>query len=146
MCKTKKKIENTSADNNSGNSENSDNSESRLVSSILSETNTVLYGATYMHSPSQLNAGTQQLTSTPTIMNNQQFSQMLNSLMMPAPTTDLNSVHIPWAIALANCIRVVDQTVDAVSQTLEKLESVEAKMINFEKELCILRAEISQSR
>ena len=74
--------------------------------------------------------------------------QMLNSpILSPSLNqADVHNVPPPWAVALANSIRSVDQKVYDVSKHLQKLERVEAKMADFEKELSNLRVEISQSR
>ena len=127
----------------------SNSSDTKLVSSVLNETNTVLHGETVMQSSAQLNAPVQHLaTSTPVMNSQQQYMQMLNSpIFSPSLNqADVHTVPSPWAVALANSIRSVDQKVDDVSKQLQKLERVEAKMADFEKELSNLRVEISQSR
>ena len=70
---------------------------------------------------------------------------MLNSpILSPSLNqADVHNVPPPWAVALANSIRSVDQKVYDVSKKLQKLERVEAKMADFEKELSNLS---SQSR
>ena len=144
MGKRKKRREHSGSGGSSSNS-----SDTKLVSSVLNETNTVLHRETVMQSSAQLNAPVQHLaTSTPVMNSEQQYMQMLNSpILSPSLNqADVHSVPPPWAVALANSIRSVDQKVDDVSKTLEKLERVEAKMADFEKELSNLRVEISQSR
>ena len=134
MGKRKKRRENSGSGGSSSNS-----SDTKLVSSVLNETNTVLHGETVMQSSVQLNAPVQHLaTSTPVMNSQQQYMQMLNSPIL-SPSLNQADVHNvpPWAVALANSIRSVDQKVDDVSKKLQKLERVEAKMADFE---------ISQSR
>ena len=67
----------------------------------------------------------------------QQYMQMLNSpILSPCLNqADVYNVPPPWAVALANSIRSVDQKVYDVSKKLQKLERVEAKMADFEKNL-----------
>ena len=143
MGKRKKRREHSGSGGSSSNS-----SDTKLVSSVLNETNAVLHGETVMQSSAQLNAPVQHLaTSTPVMNSQQQYMQMLNSPIL-SPSLNQADVHNapPWAVALANSIRSVDQKVDDVSKKLQKLERVEAKMADFEKELSNLRMEISQSR
>ncbi|XP_041350420.1 uncharacterized protein LOC121369403 isoform X1 [Gigantopelta aegis] len=132
MGKRKKKKENSSSDS-------SDNSQPKLVSSVLNETNSVLHGAT----PNEY--AQQPMTSTPT-MNSQQYMHLLNSPMMSAPTGQIDLSPPPWAITLTNAIHALDQKVDVVAKKLEKLECVEAKMTEFEKELSKVRADINKSQ
>ena len=75
MGKRKKRREHSGSGGSSSNS-----SDTKLVSSVLNETNTVLYGETFMQSSAQLNAPVQHLaTSTPVMNSQQQYMQMLNS-------------------------------------------------------------------
>ena len=141
MGKRKKRREHSGSGGSSSNS-----SDTKLVSSVLNETNTVLHGETVMNSSAQLNAPVQHLaTSTPVMNSQQQYMQMLNSpILSPSLNhTDVHNVPPPWAVALANSFRSVDQKIDDVSKTLER---VEAKLADFEKELSNLRVEINQSR
>ena len=144
MGKRKKRREHSGSGGSSSKS-----SDTKLVSSVLNETNTVLHGETVMQSSAQLNAPVQHLaTSTPVMNSQQQYMQMLNSpILSPSLNqADVHNVPPPWAVDLANSIRSVDQKVDDVSKKLQKLERVEEKMAYFEKELSNLRVEISQGR
>ena len=80
-------------------SDNSNSSDTKLVSSVLNETNTVLHGETVMQSSAQLNASVQHLaTSTPVMNIQQQYMQMLNSpnLSPSLNQTDVHNVPPPW--------------------------------------------------
>ena len=119
MGKRKKRREHSGSGGSSSNS-----SDTKLLSSVLNETNTVLHGETVMQSSAQLNAPVQHLaTSTPVMNSQQQYMQMLNSpILSPSLNqADVHNVPPPWAVALANSIRSVDQKVD-VSKQLQKLE------------------------
>ena len=83
----------------SGGSDNSNGSDTKLVSSVLNETNTVLHGDTVMQSSAQLIASVQHLaTSTPVMNIQQQYMQMLNSpILSPSLNqTDVHNVPPPW--------------------------------------------------
>ena len=70
----------------------SNSSDTKLVSSVLNETNTVLHGETVMQSSAQLNAPVQHLaTSTPVMNSQQQYMQMFNS---PILSSSLNQAHV----------------------------------------------------
>ena len=75
MGKRKKRRKHSGSGGSSSNS-----SDTKLVSSVLNETNTVLHGETVMQSSAQLNAPVQHLAmSTPAMNSQQQYMQMLNS-------------------------------------------------------------------
>ena len=91
-----------------------------------------------MQSSARLSAPVHHLATSTPVMNSQQ--QCIMSPPPPPPPPP------PWAVALVNSIRAVDQKEGDVSKKLQRLERVEAKMADFEKELSSLRVEISQSR
>ena len=87
MGKRKKRREHSGSGGSSSNS-----SDTKLVSSVLNETNTVLHGETVMQSSAQLNAPVQHLaTSTPVMNSQQQYMQMLNS---PILSPSLNQADV----------------------------------------------------
>ena len=88
MGKRKKRREHSGSGGSSSN-----NSDTKLVSSVLNETNTVLHGETVMQSSAQLNAPVQHLaTSTPVMNSQQQYMQMLNSPIL-SPSLNQADVH-----------------------------------------------------
>ena len=114
MGKRKKRREHSGSGGSSSNI-----SDTKLVSSVLNETNTVLHGETVMQSSAQLNAPVQHLARSTPAMNSQQqqYMQMLNSpILSPSLNqADVHNVTPPWAVALANSFRSVDQNlVDGV--------------------------------
>ena len=87
MGKRKKRREHSGSGGSGSNS-----SDTKLVSSVLHETNTVLHGETVMESSAQLNAPVQHLaTSTPVKNSQQQYIQMLN---YPILSPSLNRAHV----------------------------------------------------
>ena len=87
MGKRKKRREHSGSGGSGSNS-----SDTKLVSSVLHETNTGLHGETVMESSAQLNAPVQHLaTSTPVMNSQQQYIQMLNS---PILSPSLNRAHV----------------------------------------------------
>ena len=88
MGKRKKRREHSGSGGSSSNC-----SDTKLVSSVLNETNTVLHGETVMQSSAQLNAPVQHLaTSTPVMNSQQQYMQMLNSPIL-SPSLNQADVH-----------------------------------------------------
>ena len=88
MGKRKKRREHSGSGGSSSNS-----SDTKLVSCVLNETNTVLHGETVMQSSAQLNAPVQHLaTSTPVMNSQQQYMQMLNSPIL-SPSINQTDVH-----------------------------------------------------
>ena len=88
MGKRKKRREHCGSGGSGSNS-----SDTKLVSSVLHETNTVLHGETVMQSSAQLNAPVQHLaTSTPVMNSQQQYMQMLNSPIL-SPSLNQADVH-----------------------------------------------------
>lgn len=130
-------------------SSGSDNSE--LLSSVLGEANGVLFND--IGSPSYAlptgNTGDTRSTSTPKGMsvNNGTLQQIPTEscVNVPTPVHLSQAVSAPpaWATDIMNTIQLLNVKVCEISKKLEKLESVELKVVKFETNLEKIEKDLS---
>lgn len=140
----KKQDKKRKKENQSSSSDSSACNDSIAVSSVLSEVNDVLYGSPLADvNPVTPVIGSVQdsITSTPITLQHQQQQQSDSSSKSPS-----KDACPPWAKELVSAFGKLDLKVNGLYQKLEKLESVESKVMNisatFEKTIDEVKASL----